>query len=264
MTAFSRTLLAFALAPLVLAASASGYELKETEDGKPLWWSEMPVEYRLVAGNVPEAGPGEAAVQRAFDTWERASSNVAYEFGGVDSEGTHRFDSKNVVYWIHENWPYDERAAALTFHYYDRKDGHLLDADVVFNGEGFEWSIGGAGFDIENAAAHEVGHFGGLGHSDRAEATMFSRTSNGETGKRTLAADDVQGLDALYGGTSSGTSETGHTSGAATGLAREGGSGGCSIAPREAGGESRDLVPLALFFAALAVRRYRPRQRRES
>ena len=52
--------------------------------------------------------------------------------------------------------------------------------------------------DLENVFAHELGHYLGLAHSTEAEATMFASAVAGETLKRDLAADDVEGLCAAY------------------------------------------------------------------
>jgi hypothetical protein len=48
---------------------------------------------------------------------------------------------------------------------------------------------------------HEVGHFFGLAHSPgHPEATMWACADAGETMKRDLAEDDVEGICAIYGG----------------------------------------------------------------
>ena len=57
----------------------------------------------------------------------------------------------------------------------------------------------GCGYmDLQNTVTHEVGHFIGLAHSTVAGATMNATTAPRETSKRDLAADDVQGLCAIY------------------------------------------------------------------
>ena len=240
------------------AAAANAYVLDEDGHGHPLYWSEMPVSYFLVDGNIPQGADGEAAVHSAFEAWNAASSNVHYEFGGYVADGAQKYDGKNIVYWIYSNWPYDPTLAAMTFRYYDTSDGHLLDADTVFNGEKYTWTVGGNGYDIQNSATHEAGHFGGLGHSLDPEATMYAKTQAGETKKRSLEADDVAGIEALYGGTrvaavtqkvvSSPTSS-------ASGVSGGGGGGGCSVDRSGRGPAGWDLVWCVAMIGGLVRRR---------
>lgn len=250
-----------ALALLAVALASSGavaYQLDDDGNGHPLYWRDnaMPVDYFLVTGNVPGGAAGEAAVQRAFAAWSEVSAHVSYRFAGFVDRGTQQLDGRNLVYWIYDEWPYDPTLAAVTFRYYDTRDGHLLDADIAFNGVRYSWSVGGTGYDIENSAAHEVGHFSGLGHSADAEATMYSRTVAGETKKRTLAEDDVAGLEAIYGGTGvAGASKPqGASSGASSG-ALTGGGGGCAVGGRRPAGA--EALPLAALLVGLVRRRRR-------
>lgn len=55
--------------------------------------------------------------------------------------------------------------------------------------------------DIGNTLVHEIGHGLGLGHVDpilRPESTMFASAAGGETKKRSLDEDDVNGVTFLY------------------------------------------------------------------
>lgn len=52
--------------------------------------------------------------------------------------------------------------------------------------------------DVQNVATHEAGHVLGLGHSLDPTATMYASSPLGETSKRTLALDDVNGICAIY------------------------------------------------------------------
>ena len=47
---------------------------------------------------------------------------------------------------------------------------------------------------------HELGHFFGLAHTpDDHDATMWACAAEGEVHKRELAADDLEGICAMYG-----------------------------------------------------------------
>lgn len=53
--------------------------------------------------------------------------------------------------------------------------------------------------DIQGVAAHEYGHALGLAHSTDPEATMFGSSTPPNNNKRSIEADDVAGIQALYG-----------------------------------------------------------------
>ena len=247
---------ALALLAFLAAAPAGAYQIDRDRNGHALHWSHMPVRWQMVAGNAPEGAAGEAAVKRAFGSWSDASDAVEYAFDGFSSGGGARYDRRNLVHWVYEDWPYDANLVAVTTRYYSNADGELLDADVVFNGERHTWSTVGIGYDVENAAAHEAGHFGGLGHSGESRATMYASASPGETQKRSLENDDVVGLQSIYGGTTSGGGRETNPGGVASSPAQAAGpgGGGCSIGtrPRAAAGE---LVWLVLLLAAHGWRR---------
>lgn len=262
-----------AAATVLFASSALAYKLDEDGSGHPLHWAQdaMPVRWRLVSGNVPLGALGEAAVKRAFDSWDSQTPNLSYSYDGYSPTAAHEFDGKNVVSWIDRNWPYDSNLLAVTLRYSDSSDGRLLDADIVFNGADYRWSVGGFDFDIENTAAHEVGHFGGLGHSTVQEATMHPGAYAGETDKRSLAADDLNGLDAVYGGvagaTTSGNQDASRppaTVGtSARGISGGGSGGGCSITARgRRSSASSELLSTSLLLGCLAARRAAARRRR--
>ncbi len=52
--------------------------------------------------------------------------------------------------------------------------------------------------DVQNTVTHEAGHTIGLDHTDEAGATMAAFAPAGEIGKRTLHADDIQGVCDIY------------------------------------------------------------------
>lgn len=73
-----------------------------------------------------------------------------------------------------------------------------------FHLDGDEYWVDGAtaldptAFDLESVAIHEIGHLLGLGHSSIEEAIMYPSISGGVR-KVELAADDVEGVQVLYG-----------------------------------------------------------------
>ncbi|MSR62698.1 MAG: matrixin family metalloprotease [Planctomycetes bacterium] len=59
-------------------------------------------------------------------------------------------------------------------------------------------TIGGR-FDLQGVMCHEYGHALGLGHSAVAQATMAPAVSAGSTAIRSIAGDDVLGIQCIYG-----------------------------------------------------------------
>ncbi len=107
--------------------------------------------------------------------------------------------------------------------------------------------------DIQNTATHEIGHTLGLDHSSDPTATMYATAPEGETAKRTLHPDDVQGLCDIYPkGAPTATDLGDPITIVPTGPA--GGGCGCS-----AGSAAPGLQGLGVLLAALAARRRRVR-----
>ncbi len=52
--------------------------------------------------------------------------------------------------------------------------------------------------DVQNTVTHEAGHYLGLDHSTDPDATMYASAPSGETSKRDLATDDINGICAIY------------------------------------------------------------------
>jgi len=79
-------------------------------------------------------------------------------------------------------------------------NGVIEDADILFNGRGFTFATDGASdrFDIQNVAAHELGHLLGLDHSGNASATMYPYVDQGVVLQRSLSLDEVGGLRDAY------------------------------------------------------------------
>jgi hypothetical protein len=55
------------------------------------------------------------------------------------------------------------------------------------------------GYDIQGVATHEYGHCLGLGHSATGSATMFGTASFQGNADRSIAADDIAGVQDIYG-----------------------------------------------------------------
>jgi hypothetical protein len=113
--------------------------------------------------------------------------------------------------WDHDHY------IALTTTTYRLSTGEILDADVEVNAgsgedDGFLFTCvdppapvcsedlrtGCIASDLQNALTHEVGHILGFAHSDTRSSTMYPGTTAGETRKRVLSTDAVEGMCDVY------------------------------------------------------------------
>ena len=94
--------------------------------------------------------------------------------------------------------------------------GEITDADIVFNGRDFDFSISENGtgrgqVDLQDVLTHEIGHFIGLDHTPLVGSPSVRPTMNpfntAEAPRiaRTLEADDKAGVSALYPSATAGT-----------------------------------------------------------
>jgi hypothetical protein len=132
---------------------------------------------------------------------------------------------------------YPDAALAITSVFVNKRNGQIIDGDIEVNAKNFVWTdldqdpSGTGKQDLQNALTHEMGHLIGLDHTcfvptvtkpgdppstpaidntgnpvpdcDDAPAvvqatTMFASAIPGDTAKRTLAPDDIEGVCDIY------------------------------------------------------------------
>lgn len=200
------------LPALLLGSLAWGYVLEYTSpNGANLHWQSMPVGWYMNETNAGSIKFNEAlpAMAAAFDSWQSVEcSSLTFEYKGssnvgTDDVGTTNHDGKNVMIWVNESdfaqeW---QDAFAVTVPVFEQASGKIVDADILFKAS-FNWSTSSEGLagrpDVQSIGAHEVGHLLGLDHPDDPDSTMFPTAVEGEIHKRTLAADDIQGICKIY------------------------------------------------------------------
>lgn len=195
---------------MALPAQGHAYELKRADTGEQVSWHKAEVVYRMERQGAQDLTEAEAlrAVKGAFGAWNQAADGLRLVFGGVIDGVPMGYDSApgatnhNVVHFSRSDWAFDSSTAlAVTLTTFRANAGSLVDADIVVNEVGYTWGAGAeADYDLQNTLAHEAGHFLGLAHSDEPEATMYARAAPHETKKRDLHLDDLQGIQAIYGG----------------------------------------------------------------
>lgn len=162
-----------------------------------------------VNANFPDAPAGTAAqqiaaIQRAASEWKCAGQTpFEFVYGTTTTQSlVAPTDGQNAVFYKHA----DGLGALATATWSAFANGDMFGFDIVFydrmgTSMDFVWAVSPdlSQFDIESVAAHEFGHALGLGHSAVAGATMYATVSPGATANRTLHADDVSGVQSLYG-----------------------------------------------------------------
>ncbi|XP_017400261.1 macrophage metalloelastase [Cebus imitator] len=77
--------------------------------------------------------------------------------------------------------------------------GYGIGGDTHFDEDEF-WTINSKGTNLFLVAVHEIGHSLGLGHSNDPNAIMFPTYKYVDVSTFRLSADDIHGIQSLYGG----------------------------------------------------------------
>ena len=189
---------ALALCVVAIATLAVGVRAYSLSAYK---WAVSPVVVYLNPTNMDvTASAAETAVRSALSTWSTQSGSASrYQYGGRVADTNTAVDGRNVVIFRNAS-----SGGALASTYSWTSGGSRVDSDVVFWDASYQFFTGTSGCSggayIEDVATHELGHSLGLGHSSVTEATMYGAYTWCSTAMRTLASDDLAGLQALYPG----------------------------------------------------------------
>lgn len=195
------------------------YACDPGEQPKPVMWRRLDVAYKVNntgTENVGDTDPGLSddllvAVTTSFETWNEVDCTAMHlEYAGETDTSNAEFNQSrgaenvNLVVWRDNNWEAVASAQtfALTSVSYNPNTGQIADADIEINAEMYPISttdpVEANHVDLRNTLVHEVGHFIGLDHSSVVPATMYANADVGETDKRTLHEDDIEGFCTIY------------------------------------------------------------------
>lgn len=188
-----------------------------SEDGISLAWSRSCISFSMTdrGRTDPPLDDMRDVADRSFETWTSVTcSGKPLSLSIRETEALGECDqpqynaqapnANTVIFvsdWAARRLPRDAFGLTLVWHSPDT--GEIYDADMQINETLGTLAIcngtcPSGRVDLQNVMTHEAGHFLGLGHSDRNEATMAALASAGEIRKRDLADDDRDGLCSIY------------------------------------------------------------------
>ncbi len=180
------------------ARPVAAYKVQTTYGGKDIKW-ESP---RAVFQADPAGGPpgAAAALQAALGTWTAVpTSAFVFSYGGEQAGTCGLMDQVNRFCFSPSA---DDGTVAENTFWYNTLTGFLIDSDIRFNTTyAFSTDAAPDAYDLQNVATHELGHSLSLSDLYGAEnvwKTMYGYVSVGETQKRTLHPDDMDGISYLY------------------------------------------------------------------
>jgi hypothetical protein len=247
--------------------------------GVPLSWSGQCASFAVFERGSQRSGIGYQSLVNAviagFNQWMNAPcpggppSMELFFSGPVSCEEIgFEFDAPNANVWIFRDsdWPYDLEGhqLALTTVSFDPDTGEILDADVEINSRDARLTLGDDDVegDLLSIVTHEAGHFLGLGHTLVDGATMTGGYVLGETEFRSIAADDVEGMCAMYPpGRAAACVTEPHNGFSPECEEPRQESGCCSTAPGGSGAAGH-AAPALVLLVLVAARRARPRSGR--
>jgi len=193
-----------------ICTEARAFVVEQSNNKYQHWLqSDMPISYKIYRGPTDEL-PLEwiPAIISSFDTWASVNSaTVTFQYVGTTSVNTVEQDGQNVIIWVTEdaNWSHGSNVAAYTTTHVDLTTGRIVEFDMEINATPSRtatkpWSATGeqGKMDLQNMVTHEAGHAIGLDHVSDTEATMYPYMNLGESKKRDLETDDVNGVSFIY------------------------------------------------------------------
>ncbi len=207
-----RTRIVLLVAPVLLAGGAAlaHIRLLNPSTGARLHWS-SPSNVSVVissAGSVDiPGGLHFPAMRNAIAAWNAGIGTTAHLVEDTSPAQQARTDWQDDA--LHElffdetnssgYFPGGTGIVALTPVWF-AGDGHITDADVLFNGSSFTFTTSGqaGAYDVQDVATHELGHLLGLDHSGWAGATMYPYVDPTVILHRSLSRDELLGMRDAY------------------------------------------------------------------
>jgi hypothetical protein len=193
-----------------LAVGAAAHvRLMNPANAWPLWWGDPQVSVVVNDAGSDDLAPGEhlPALTSAIEAWSGVEGTTAglvedtseaqrarTDWGAADIH-LMMFDEDNSSGYF----PTGSSTVAITPVWFTAS-GVILDADVLFNGKGYRFTTSGypGRFDVQDVAAHELGHLLGFDHSGWAGATMYPYVDPTVVLHRSISEDERCALRSVY------------------------------------------------------------------
>jgi hypothetical protein len=184
----------------VWCSGSLAYKASKTENGELIKWGTNTVAYYVNTSGGPAGCL--AAIQAAMKTWtDVPSSSFRFMYGGHATSTAYNInDGVNIICFRKMG---NKANVARNFIHHDAS-GKICDSDIVFNTD-HKFSATDACpkncYDIQNVLTHELGHSLSLNELKKriyADKTMYWKEMKGETKKRSLDMDDIEGIAFLY------------------------------------------------------------------
>ncbi|XP_045873746.1 macrophage metalloelastase isoform X2 [Meles meles] len=162
-----------------------------TMPGRPVWRKRL-ITYRI-NNYTPDMRPADVdiAIQKAFQVWSGVTPLTFRKVNSGEADIMIRFASG-----AHGDYsPFDGRGGVIAHAF---GPGLGIGGDAHFD-EAEMWTKSYKGTNLFLVAVHELGHSLGLSHSNDRNAIMFPTYSYVDPHTFRLAADDVRGIQSLYG-----------------------------------------------------------------
>ena len=192
-----------------------------TEAGGGLFWSDSEVTLNLRVGCPPNNsltawGPcWDDAAEDAARRWNAAGARFTFHIQSPSrlADPCGRQDGLTTVVWADTQCgeAFGDGTLAVTKNLF-YPTGEIVDSDIFFNSNEL-WNTysgpqqfdrnGSPIHDLHRVAIHEFGHVLGLGHPDDHGQSVTAIMNSRESGVERLQADDINGIRAIYGSSSS-------------------------------------------------------------